>query len=81
MKTILDKLEIITLKKQGLPTREVSRITGAARNTISKIWKEYCDELDKLTSEDGDVDVHQLTERIVNGSRASISEGRRSVTE
>jgi len=81
MKTILDKLEIITLKKQGLPTREVSRITGAARNTISKIWKEYCGELDKLTSEDGDVDVHQLTERIVNGScYDSSNRGRRKYT-
>jgi len=37
---ILDKTEIINLKRRGASNREVSRITGFDRETVSKYWRE-----------------------------------------
>lgn len=37
----MEKARIITLKREGLSTREVSRRTGMSRDTIAKYWREF----------------------------------------
>ncbi len=68
MKTIMDRATVINLLKKGYSVRKVSRMTGIARNTISKIWKTYNSELEKLTSSGKEPNVHEITEIIVNGT-------------
>lgn len=37
----MDKARIITLKREGVSTREISRRTGMSRDTIAKYWQEF----------------------------------------
>jgi len=48
MTGFMDKKDIIMLKEQGLSNREVSRRTGRDRDTVSKYWNEYRQQLRRL---------------------------------
>ena len=48
MKTIMQKYEIIRLKKEGWSDNRISKTFGVSRNTIRKYWKSYCSNLDEL---------------------------------
>jgi len=37
----MEKAKIITLKREGVSTREISRRTGMSRDTIAKYWREF----------------------------------------
>lgn len=37
----MDRGKVIGMKEAGMSTREVARVTGHDRKTISKIWREY----------------------------------------
>lgn len=57
---ILDKSEIINLKRRGASDREVSRITGFNRETVSKYWNE-CQRLEAEMRLEG-ADIHEIQE-------------------
>lgn len=81
MKTIMDRATVISLLRKGYSIRKVSNITGIARNTISKIWNAYNDELERLTSSGEDINVHEITAAIVNsGSYDSSNRSKRKYT-
>ena len=41
MVDMMDKARIITLKREGVSTREISRRTGISRDTVAKYWREF----------------------------------------
>ncbi len=41
MVDLMDKARIITLRREGVSTREISRRTGMSRDTIAKYWREF----------------------------------------
>ena len=51
----MDKKTIIMLKEQGLSNREVSRQSGCCRDTVSKYWNAYRQELKRLEEPGADV--------------------------
>lgn len=57
MVEFVDKKDIIVLKEQGLSTREVSRRTGRDRETVSKYWNEYQQQLRQMNEPGADVRV------------------------
>ena len=60
MVEIMDKVEIITLKRRGKSNREVSRITGLNRKTVSRYWEEY-QRLEEELRKSG-ADTHEIQE-------------------
>lgn len=63
MKKLVDKLRIITYKEEGKSNREVSRIMGIDRKTVSKYWndyKRYKNEINKPK-----IDIQDIQEKIV----------------
>ena len=60
----MDKGRIIGMKKSGKSTREIVRITGHDRKTISKIWDEYQLLIAQLQAPEADVKAiqSQMTE-------------------
>ena len=44
----MDKARIITLKREGVSTREISRRTGMSRDTIAKYWRRFVELNNKL---------------------------------
>ncbi|MFA6662436.1 MAG: IS21 family transposase [Bacilli bacterium] len=44
----MEKARIITLKREGVSAREISRRTGISRDTIAKYWREFNDLNNKL---------------------------------
>ena len=80
MLCILDKGIIIGLKQSKLSNREVSRRTGHDRDTVSKVWREYC----ALASELGEpeADLRAIQERMTSEPKYPPREGvRRKYTE
>ncbi len=75
MKSILDKATVIKLIQKGWSIRKISRNLGIARNTISKIKKEYQNNLELLTSNE-DFDIHEVTEKVI-GTRKYDSSNRK----
>lgn len=59
---ILEKSEIINLKRRGKSTREVARITGMDRKTVARYWNEY-QQLEKAMQESG-ADHHEIQEAL-----------------
>ena len=59
MTKFMGKKEIIKLKEQGLSNREVSRRTGHDRDTVSKYWNEYRQQLRRLNDPGADVKAIQ----------------------
>jgi len=58
--TKLEKSEIINLKRRGKSNREVSRITGFNRETVSRYWNE-CQRLEAELKQEG-TDIHEIQE-------------------
>jgi transposase len=76
----VDKKNIIMLKEQGLSNREVARRTGRDRDTVSKYWSEYRQQLHRL-SEPG-ADVKAIQEKLLAEPKYSAgTRGRRKYTE
>ena len=76
----MEKKNIIMLKEQGQSNREVSRRTGHDRDTVSKYWNEYQQQLQRLGEPDADVKAIQgtlLAEPKYNGEKRA----RRKYTE
>jgi transposase len=48
MVNLMEKAKIITLKREGVSTREISRRTGMSRDTIAKYWREYVELNNRL---------------------------------
>ncbi|MDR1892004.1 MAG: helix-turn-helix domain-containing protein [Oscillospiraceae bacterium] len=44
----MEKAKIITLKREGVSTREISRRTGISRDTIAKYWREFVELNNRL---------------------------------
>ena len=59
MTRFMDKKDIIMLKEQGLSNREVSRRTGRDRDTVSKYWNEYRQQLQRLEEPGADTKTIQ----------------------
>ena len=45
---LIEKAKIITLKREGVSTREISRRTGMSRDTVAKYWREFVELNNKL---------------------------------
>jgi hypothetical protein len=73
---IMDKHTIISLMNKGKSAREVSRITGLNRRTVSKYWKRYQEQLTKL---DLGLGVRETQEAITSKPRYDSSS--RSLTK
>ena len=73
MVDILEKAEIINLKRRGKSTREVARITGLNRETVAKYWKEY-QKMEKELEGTG-ADRHEIQEALC--SKAKYKAGKR----
>jgi hypothetical protein len=71
MVAIMDKLEIIRQKQSGKSNREVARVTGYDRDTVSKYWNEYQRQETRLR-EDG-ADVPEILEQMFDVCGAEIS--------
>jgi hypothetical protein len=59
MTGFMDKKDIIMLKEQGLSNREVSRRTGRDRDTVSKYWNAYRQQLRQLEEPGADTKAIQ----------------------
>ena len=66
MKTIMQKYEIIRLKKEGWRDNKISKTFGVSRNTIRKYWKSYCSNLEELLKLDLNVDTHKVIETLID---------------
>jgi transposase len=77
---MLDKGRIIGLKQSGMSNREISRQTGYDRETVSKVWSEYCALAAELGKEGADLKAIQerMTETPKHTQRAGV---RRKYTE
>lgn len=64
MVKFMEKKDIIMLKEQGLSNREVSRRTGADRETVSKYWNEYRQNLQEL--EKPGTDIKSIQESLLS---------------
>jgi transposase len=71
MVKFMGKKDIIMLKEQGKSNREVSRLTGHDRKTVSKYWKEYQLQLVKL-AEDG-ADVKLIQEELLSSPKYKVN--------
>ncbi len=60
----MDRHTIITLKQQGKSLREIARITGFSRKTVTRYWKDYLEQM-ALLENGGDTRAAQ--ERIADG--------------
>jgi DNA-binding CsgD family transcriptional regulator len=60
----MDKKEVIRLKEQGLSNRATARETGIDRKTVSKYWREYQENIAKLTEKEEKTDVRAIQEKI-----------------
>lgn len=63
MKNIMEKFEIIRLKKKGWSSVKISNEFNIARNTVDKYWNEYLSAVEKLENGDYD-DEHDIIELI-----------------
>lgn len=64
MINIFDKAEIIALKNKGLSTRQVAKVTGLNRKTVTRVWKRHT-ELQEALSQTTDKDhMRELQQEI-----------------
>ena len=66
MKTIMQKYEIIRLKKEGWSDNKISKTFGVSRNTIQKYWRSYRSHLEELLKLDPNVDTHKVIETLID---------------
>ena len=66
MKTIMQKYEIIRLKKEGWNDNKIFKTFGVSRNTIPKYERSYCSNLDELLKLDPNVDTHKIIETLID---------------
>jgi len=71
MITLMDKHAIIKLKKEGLSNRSIEKQIGIDRKTVAKYWKQYCDEQEKLSSQN--IDLKVVQERITSKPKYDAS--------
>lgn len=64
MVKFMEKKDIIMLKEQSLSNREVSRRTGADRETVAKYWNEYRRNLQEL--EKPGTDIKSIQESLLS---------------
>jgi hypothetical protein len=69
----MDKHMIVTLMNQGRSLREVSRITGIGRKTVTRYWRNYPQQISLLGSGD---DVRTTQERITSSPAYDTSSRR-----
>ena len=70
MITLMDKYAIIKLKLTGMSNREIARKLEINRKTVSKYWKEYQNENNKLTT---NANVKEIQEKIVSKPKYDAS--------
>lgn len=75
MLEFMDKKKIIMLKEQGETNREVSRLTGYDRKTVSKYWNEYQRNIGRL--EEPGADVKTIQESLLSAPKYNSSGRRR----
>jgi transposase len=73
VKTLMDKHEIIRLKQQNHSIREIARLTGFDRKTITRHWKAYLTQMQALKVTE---DVRAVQERIVSAPKYNASNRR-----
>jgi transposase len=73
----LDKTEIINLKRRGASNREVSRITGIDRKTVSRYWRES-QRLEALLKAEG-ADIHEIQEAMCEKPKYKERQGKKRV--
>jgi hypothetical protein len=76
MTGFMDKKNIIILKEQGLSNREVSRRTGRDRDTISKYWNEYKQQIQRL--EEPGADTKAIQESLLTAPKYKPRERKRT---
>jgi transposase len=59
----MDKKKIIELKEEGISNREVARQTGHDRDTVSKYWNEYRQQMERL--EEPGADVREIQDKLL----------------
>jgi transposase len=80
MVNYVDKKKIIELKEEGLSNREVARRTGHDRDTVSKYWNEYRQQMQRL-NEPG-ADVREIQDSLLETPKYNATtRGRRKYTE
>jgi transposase len=75
MVNFMEKKDIIMLKEQGLSNREVSRRTGADRETVAKYWNEYRQTLQEL--EKPGADIKEIQESLLSEPEYSVRNRKR----
>lgn len=75
MMDYMEKKKVITLKEQGLSNREVARQTGHDRKTVSRYWKEYQHQIERLY-EPG-VDVKAIQDSLLAQPKYALGERKR----
>jgi len=71
----MKKAEVITLKNQGKSNREVARLTGLNRETVSKYWEEYKRKLHELSR--SEADTKEIQEELVSKPEYTAGERKR----
>ena len=66
MKDIMDKNAFLSLSRQGKSIKEISRITGSARNTVRRYLREYDVLSKKMDTTQDDVLLSQIQNQIVS---------------
>lgn len=65
MKTLLEKYEIIDLKRKGWSNTQIQNTFGVSRNTVSKYWREYQAALETLTDNPSELDTRKILEEVI----------------
>jgi len=73
VKTLMDKHEIIRLKQQNHSIREIARLTGFDRKTITRHWNAYLTQMQALKVTE---DVRAVQERVVSAPKYNTSNRR-----
>lgn len=71
MKSVLEKYEIIRMKKRGMSNSEIHRITGCSRGTIRNYWNEYLQIQEKIV--DVNRNPHEVLEAFISASKYDAS--------
>ena len=73
MKTIMQKYQIIQLKKKGWSNNRIHKEFGFSRNTIRKYWNEYQEGCNKLIQNGTGIVDHDVIESLIENPKYDSS--------
>lgn len=76
MISLMQKYLIIRLKKEGISTNKIADDYGSGRNTIKKVWDDYCAAEAQLLASDPTVDTRKVIESLIEDPYYDVSNRR-----